>query len=403
MNKIKVLNSFTNLRLYCECEDFKGWDPYDGLNSRVFQVLPFLKKSALCRLVVIQGFKRCPLNLRRLASVPKGHNAKGIALFLSGYCNLFYAIEKGFDVGVSKEHCLGKINYLAELLISMQSKGYSGACWGYNFDWQSKAFFLPKDTPTVVATSFVVEALLSAYDISKVAEYKETAISSAKFILLDLNRIPKDLGFMFSYSPLDNRAVYNASLLGSKTLSLIYKYTQEEDLKRYALASVQAVCAIQNSDGSFPHSDQIGNKWRDNFHTGFKLESLAYYQQFCNDKTFNINIKRGFEYWIKNYFVPNSGIAKYYDNSSENDLIDLHCIAQAIPTIYKLNQGVCCRKLVYDCIEWAIKNMQSKKGFFYYTKKRNHINKIDYMRWPNAWMFYGMSYWIVDGGFYEEN
>ena len=67
----KVINSFRLLKEYCENEGFKGWDPYDGLNSKVFQALPFLKKSAICRLVVIQGFKRCPVNLRRLALVPK--------------------------------------------------------------------------------------------------------------------------------------------------------------------------------------------------------------------------------------------------------------------------------------------------------------------------------------------
>lgn len=33
------------------------------------------------RLVVIQGFKRCPVNLRRLALVPKEYNAKGILGF----------------------------------------------------------------------------------------------------------------------------------------------------------------------------------------------------------------------------------------------------------------------------------------------------------------------------------
>ena len=80
-----ILSSFQTLKLYCEAEHFKGWDPYDGLNSKVFQILPFLKHSALCRLIVIQGFKRSPVNLRRLAMVPKEYNAKGIGLFLSGY------------------------------------------------------------------------------------------------------------------------------------------------------------------------------------------------------------------------------------------------------------------------------------------------------------------------------
>lgn len=34
------------------------------------------EKSVLCRLMVIQGFKRCPFNMRRMAFVPKEYNAK---------------------------------------------------------------------------------------------------------------------------------------------------------------------------------------------------------------------------------------------------------------------------------------------------------------------------------------
>ena len=289
-----------------------------------------------------------------------------------------------------------RINELAELLISLQSQGYSGACWGYDFDWQSKAFFLPANTPTVVATSFVVEALLSAYEITQIDKYKDTVLSSADFIINDLNRIPHGDDFMFSYSPLDSRAVYNATLLGSKTLALIYHCNHDERLKEFARKSVKAVCEEQNPDGSFPHSEQVGNKWRDNFHTGFKLESIAIYQKFCNDFSFQDNLNKGLEYWIKHFFIKDKGIAKYYDTDGDNGLIDLHCVAQAIPTMYKTGQIVnqYNQELIENILKWSIANMQDEKGYFYFQKIGNKINKIPYMRWPNAWMFYGMSYWF---------
>lgn len=397
--KTNLLKSFQSLRKYCEAEKFKGWDPYDGLNSKVFQALPFFKKSAICRLIMIQGFKRSPLNLRRIMLVPKGYNAKGIGLFLQGYCNLYNAVKGNPSLEKvlgSTEELKRQINDLAELLISLHSKGYSGACWGYNFDWQSKAFFLPQYTPTVVATSFIVEALFAAYEITKNDKYRDIAISSGDFILKDLNRINKTRGFMFSYSPLDNRAVYNASLLGTKTLALIYKYTQQDIYKIAAKASAKAVCDQQNADGSFPHSDQIGNKWRDSFHTGFKLESLSIYQRLCNDYTFEANINKGYEFWLKHYFIPEKGIALYYDNSSETDLIDLHCVAQFFPTLYKAGKLSSQNRLAQNLINWTINNMQSKKGYFYFQKKGNHRNKIAYMRWPNAWMFYGFSFQILN-------
>ncbi|MBN1415988.1 MAG: delta-aminolevulinic acid dehydratase [Bacteroidales bacterium] len=402
MKTEQVLLSFQKLENYCYQEDWKGWDPYDGLNSKVFKALPLLKKSELIRMAWIQFFKHSPLNLRRLFLVPKGYNAKGIGLFLTGYCNIYNAqcISAIEDLG-SQEEFLKKIRHLADLLCTLQSKGYSGACWGYNFDWQSKAFFLPNQTPTIVATSFVVEALLKAYEITRGETYINTALSSAEFIRNDLNRIPKQRGFMFSYSPLDQRAVYNASLLGTKTLSLLYHFTKNEDYKKLAFQSAQAVCDLQNTDGSFPHSDQVGNKWKDSFHTAFKLESLAYYQKYCSDESFMKNIEKGYNHWVENFFDKQTGIALYYENNFS--LIDLHCTAQSLATFYTLDKFKTQYPLVTKILQWAIDNMQDKRGYFYFQKRKNRNVKIQYMRWPNAWMFYGISFYILSVINYEKD
>lgn len=40
-----IADAFYKLKIYCETEHFKGWDPYDGLNSKIFQAIPLLKKS----------------------------------------------------------------------------------------------------------------------------------------------------------------------------------------------------------------------------------------------------------------------------------------------------------------------------------------------------------------------
>ena len=85
---MKIKYTLYELEKYCLSEDFKGWDPYDGLNSKFFQSTP-LKYSFLARLAWIQLFKRNPINLRKAMLVPKEINPKGLALFLTGYCNLY--------------------------------------------------------------------------------------------------------------------------------------------------------------------------------------------------------------------------------------------------------------------------------------------------------------------------
>lgn len=392
MFKKNITDAFVKLKAYCEAENFAGWDPYDGLNSKIFQATP-LKHWDVARLVLIQVFKRNPINFRRLFLIPKQHNAKGIGLFLNGYCNLYQLAKRGDNRFGSEEELLEKITELADLLLAMRNTNYSGACWGYNFDWQSKAFFLPINTPTVVATSFVVDALFQAFEITKDKRYLETALSSASFVLNDLNRIEKPNGlFMFSYSPLDKQAVYNATLLGTKILSQIYLYTKDEALKEAAYMSALAVVKCQNDDGSFPHSDQVGQSWRDNFHTGFKLESLIVYQSLCGDTQFNTSIESGFNYWLDNYFNQETGFSFYYDRAMQESLVDLHCVAQALVTFYKLGKLSKFEHLVDKIAMWPIENMQSEQGYFYFQKKGSRLNKTAYMRWPNAWMFYGMSF-----------
>jgi hypothetical protein len=234
--------------------------------------------------------------------VPKGYNPKGIALFLQGYCNLYKVYH-----GDKKEQdkVLAKINYLANLLISLKNEGYSGACWGYNFDWQARnIFFFPKNTPTVVVTSFCAASLLDAYEITKNAYYLETAISSASFIINDLHRTVLGRGFLFSYSPLKgNDTVFNASLLGSKLLSLIFRYTKNDMYAELARKSVEACCEKQADDGSWVYGMLPKQNWIDSFHTGYNLESIKIYQMNTGDEFFNVNIVKGTGYYIDNFFT----------------------------------------------------------------------------------------------------
>lgn len=378
-----ILKSFSRLKNYCEAEQFKGWDPYDGLNSKVFHTLK-LDKVRFFRLAWTQLFKRNPINLRRIMAVPKEHNPKGLGLFLTAYCNL-YKIEE-------KEEYIKKINYLAEKLIELQTPGFSGACWGYNFDWQSGAFFLPKGTPTVVVTSFIAYALMDAYEVTKNQIYLDTALSSADFILKDLNRTQKKEGFIFSYSPFDETRVYNASLLGSRLLARIYSYNRDEDAIVAAKASVAACCNEQRDDGSWLYGERPGQAWVDSFHTGYNLECISEYQKYSGDDSFQNYIDNGLSFYLKNFFLED-GMPKYYDIKTYP--IDIHAPAQLITTLYRLNVLTENRKLIDRVLNWTIDHIQDPdKGYFYYQLKRGISSKIPYMRWSQAWMFYAFSFYI---------
>tara|TARA_Y100001954_G_C15810109_1_gene604735 strand:- start:2005 stop:3204 length:1200 start_codon:yes stop_codon:yes gene_type:complete len=389
-----TISSFVSLKKYCEDENFAGWDPYDGLNSKVFNSSPF-KYWGLARLLWIQGFKRNPINLRKLFLVPKEYNAKGIALFLSGYCNLYDLASNGQTIFGSKEDLLKKINFLAKLLESLSNKNFSGACWGYNFPWQSRLLFLfPKNTPTVVATSFCVEALFKAYNITKNENYKSLAISSADFIMNDLNKTYHRDGFLYSYSPIKgNDTVFNASLLGAKTLSICYKYSKNKLYKDEAQTVIKAVCESQEVDGSWVYGLLKTQKWKDSFHTGYNLDAIKTFENCTGDTKFHKNLEFGFKYYLENFFKKD-GKPKYYNNKTFP--IDIHCPAQLFVTLSKLNKFKNHEGLANKVMHWMIENMQDKKGYFYYQKKKLISSNISYMRWSNAFTFNAMSYFLKE-------
>lgn len=399
MENKRVLESLKKLKEYCEKEHYKGWDPYDGLNSKVFQALPYFKNSAFWRLCVIQGFKRNPINLRRIALIKKDYNAKGIGLFLQGYCNLVKAVRQSPELAKefgSEKVLIDKINEVAEILISLQSKGdYHGACWGYNFGWQAKfLFYFPAYTPTVVATNFCATALMEAYEVTGEKKYLDVALTAAEFVKEDLHRHKCEEGFIFSYSKLPgNDTVFNASLLGSRLLSYCYKYTGIEEYRKLAEESVKACCKGQREDGAWVYGLLPVQSWVDSFHTGYNLDALIAYEEITGETKYHKYIEKGFNYYIENFFLSD-GTPKYYDNKMYP--IDIHCPGQLMVTLSRLHKFENYQGLAEKVMDWTIKNMQDKKGYFYYQLKQGISSKISYMRWSNAFMFCAMSYYLLE-------
>mgnify|MGYP001326227868 FL=1 len=387
LNTDEVLKHLLN---YIENENYKGWDPYDLLNSSFLKNSPLYSLSFF-RLLFIQLGKRSPFNLRRLLNVPKEHNSKGLALILMGYINLYKIAINGNTKFGNPETLKKKIEYLSELLVKKSCAGYSGACWGYNFPWQARnLFYFPKETPTVVATSFCSEALFKSYEITKNKLYLNTALSSANFILKDLNKkIKKNGDKIISYSPIPgNDEVFNASALGAKVLSYCYKYTENIEFKSEAKKIISYVAAEQEHDGSWVYGKNKVQNWKDSFHTGYIIESMNVYQKFCKDYSYKKEIDKGFNFYINNFFMKD-GTPKYYDKKIYP--VDIHCPAQLWNTLYELNLFKNHKIIAEKVYNWTITNLYNKNGYFYYQKNRFFKSKISYMRWSNAFVLKGLS------------
>ncbi len=366
-----VLNCISEMLAYIEAADYAGYDPYDALNSPLLQRLGGRSKAV--RIAATQFLRRCPVNVRPLLGIPRGHNPKAIGLLLEAYTKL-YTLE-------DRATYLAGMDRLLDLLAKLQSRGYSGSCWGYNFPWQSRTVYRPPYTPTIVNTAFIGHALLDTYEATSQARALEMAVSTRGFLLRDLNRKREGGEFCFSYSPRVHDFVHNANALGASLLLRIAQVTGEAVLQDAAYESMGYTVKHQREDGAWCYAEG-GRSWVDSYHTGFVLESL---RRFVKGKENGCpawceNYARGVEYYANKLFLDD-GTPKHYDNQVHP--LDIHCAAEAI--CFFSGEGTCFRALTEKVMQWMLENLWDSRGFFYYRKGRFVRTKIPYMRWSQAW------------------
>jgi hypothetical protein len=375
-----VYQHLRELESYLEKEQFKGYDPFDALNSPLLKTLSFNNKQL--RILYIQMLRRLPFNSRPILGIKKDYNPKGVGLFLWGYSKL-YEIHK-------KAEYLEKIEFFLDLLEELRSEGYSGNCWGYNFDWQSRAFYLPRYTPTLVNSSFIGHALIDTYEYTKNRKTIEMALPIKDFILNSLNRTEDDSGFCFSYSPVDQTAIHNANLLGASLLIRLNKYTEDESMRDAALASLSYSMHHQRADGSWFYADTDIQRWIDSFHTGFNLQSILYFLEQGFGSEYKDAFEKGVEFYAKNLFRSDGAPYYYHDRLYP---IDIHSAAQAV--VFFSRAGKNYQDLAEIVMNWMIDNFRDRKGFFYYRKGKFIRNKIQYIRWSQAWAFHALTEYLI--------
>ena len=379
----QIQKAHRDLWKWCRRQDFAGYDPFDGLNSHLFQSLPF-KSSRPARLAWTQLFKRLPVNLRTPARVPRQRNAKGIALFtLSALADYRRSATKESEVEARE---------LVDDLMAKGLKGFSGAAWGYNFDWQGRAFFAPRNTPAIVPTAFASRALIEASLVLDSEEHLRFARTVCDFILNDLNRSEETKDEVcFSYSPLDHTRVFNASLLAAEVLASVGKLTKEGSLCDTAMRAARYVIRHQRQDGSWPYGIDDYQSWSDNFHTAFILTSLSRIIEACDSARdeFEPALVRGCESWKERFFLSN-GWPKYYPDHLYP--ADTHSAAAAIVALVELRGRIPgAMDLAERITNWTMENLRDRSGFFYYQRRRFHTVRIPYMRWSQAWMAYALA------------
>jgi hypothetical protein len=381
------MNDFDSIKdIVCQLEsyiiskNYTGYDPYDGLMSPIFK-LPILRSNKIIRFGFQQIFRRIPFNIRPLIGIKKGLNPVTLGLCIQAFTYLAEIFKK------KKKFYLENIDKCFEKLISLQSKGYSGSCWGYNFDWEARYTRINAYIPTIVATGIITNGLFEYYKYFEDDKVKELILSSTKFVLNDLNRTyDKDGDFCFSYSPNDKQIVFNATMKGARLLAQAYELTKNKEYLNEAEKTVKFVIKNQNPDGSWYYSAGDARTWVDNFHTAYILDCLKSFIFYSKKDSYNNYLLSGLNYYLKNLFTGEFN-PKYYNVSLFP--IDSTEVAQSVITLTNFNL----LKEAKLVLEFGIKNLFHNQSFKYQIRKYYSIN-IPFMRWSTAYWFCSLSYYL---------
>ena len=84
--KAELYASIARLCDWIEANDYRGYDTFDGLNARFVRPLTFETKAL--RMLLQQGIRRFPVNLRPLLGVRRSHSTKAMGFFARGFIRL---------------------------------------------------------------------------------------------------------------------------------------------------------------------------------------------------------------------------------------------------------------------------------------------------------------------------
>jgi uncharacterized protein YyaL (SSP411 family) len=292
--------------------------------------------------------------------------------------------------------CLDEATKLADQLLSSSISGYSGHCWGYPFDWQTKRGLCRKGTPLVTTTPYVFDAFLDLFEVTREEKYLLTARSIANFVAKDILHMPVGRGRAASYTPHDYAQVVNASAYKAACMARASQAFSDSDYRRIAIENAYFVADQQQPDGSWPYSaNDPHDAFVDHFHTCFVLKGL--YRTFCvvQDEQFLNVVKKGYDYYRKELFYRNCRPKPFSKTGpAQFRVIELYDYAEAINLLLLIRQDIDTGNLADVLLLDLLENWQTTKGYFVTRISTGKIrNRTPYHRWAQSQVFHALAFY----------
>lgn len=211
-----------------------------------------------------------------------------------------FALLEGIHGG--RQHYQRAVHFL-EVLGETRCPGYDDYCWGYPFDWQTRAGVLKAGTPLITTLPYVYEAFSQVYAIDgdeKWFQIMRSIAEHASGSYRDVILAPDIASCGYTPAKDDPGGVVNASAYRSFLLTKAGIDFSEPRYLELARRNLSFVLTSQNENGSWYYSVDGERDFVDHFHTCFVLKALAKIEQLTGCSQCRNAIERGIAYYLGN-------------------------------------------------------------------------------------------------------
>jgi hypothetical protein len=382
------------LEQFIRNENYKGWDPYDALNSNLINKItslhPFIQR------VAIHLLKNSPINLRNLFGIKKDYNPTALSLFIDGYVNLYkiYGDKKYLE----------KANELKEILYSLSCiSDHNEIGWSRNFKYITTKETHDLNKPLTFLNAKLTISLLNIYEITKEKLIIENTKKAIYSILKNGGVFKTKEGTYIGYSADSKpRFIFNASILTAELIIKYLIYTNQDDeiiydisIKELAKKLIDTILEKQLDKGEwyYGYSYDFSLFKNIDFHQGFVADALLGISKYSVYKkeeiltAYNLGIR-----FMHQHQITDNGTFKW--RLPKEFPIDIHNQAQGIISLSR-NTNVSYKVKLHSLINYTINEFfDFEKGYFYYQKNRFYTIKIPFIRWSEGWMFFALTEYI---------
>ena len=288
------------------------------------------------------------------------------------------------------------IHFLNELTKS-RCRDFKEFCWGYPFDWVTRAGVIEEQTPLITTTPYVYEAFLQVYVLDPSDERKRILESIARHASVDIKDFKtSETASSCSYSPFDKGGVINAAAYRAFLLTSASQVLLKEEYRRIAERNLNFVLENQNPDGSWPYAVDGVRDFVDHFHSCFVMKALAKIHALTGNEACLEGLVKGVAYYLKNLFAED-GLPKPFSKAPRLTVYkrELYDCAECINLCLLLRDRFPeLERTLETVVKGILKDWIKPDGSFRSRRLRLGWDNVPMHRWGQSQMFRALALYL---------